>query len=220
MPYGPEPEGFERVPYHKGDGSMHAAGGLVTTVSDVALWLRANLNEGRLGTERILDRRAVAEAHRPHAEQDDTYMSFARTGYGLGWNTGSYDGDSFTHHFGGFSGFHAHISFMPDRDIGVAVLVNMGAGSFAADLISRYAYDMLRGIPDLEARWGEELAATPARVEQMRSGIKTDRDRRAARPQELPYPLTSYTGAFENEELGRLELSLVNGALEARMGRM
>ena len=220
MPYGAEPEGFERVPYHKGDGSMHAAGGLVTTVSDVALWLRANLNEGRLGTEQLLDPRAVATAHRSYVQQDASYMSFNRTGYGLGWNTGSYDGDSFTHHFGGFSGFHTHISFMPERDIGVAVLVNTGSGSFVADLISRYAYDVLRGVPDLEGRWSDELAAIPARIEQMRSRIKADRDRRAARPQTLPYPLTSYTGAFENDELGRLELSLVNGALEARMGRM
>ena len=104
MPYGVEPGGFERVPYTKGDGNMHAAGGLVTTVTDLARWVRANLNEGRLGTEQILDPRAVADAHRPHAEQDGSYMSFARTGYGLGWNTGSYDGDSFTHHFGGILG--------------------------------------------------------------------------------------------------------------------
>ena len=112
------------------------------------------------------------------------------------------------------------MSFMPDRDVGVAVLVNTGAGNFAADLISRYAYDVLRGAADVDGRWAEEMEKIPARVGQMRASIKADRDRRAARPQELPHPLESYTGSFENDELGRLEFALVNGSLEARMGRM
>jgi CubicO group peptidase (beta-lactamase class C family) len=219
MPYRMEPEGFSGLPYTKGDENMHAAGGVVTSAADLASWLRANLNEGRVGGEQLLSAWAVGESHRPQAEQDNQFMSFKRTGYGLGWNTGSYEGDPFTHHFGGFSGFHAQISFMPEHDVGVAIMLNSGAGQLA-DLVSRYIYDSLNGKPDVEARYAEELERGAQRAAQSRERIAADRARRASRPQDLPYPLEAYAGVYENEQLGRLEFAVVDGKLEARMGRL
>ncbi|MDX1579315.1 MAG: serine hydrolase domain-containing protein, partial [Gemmatimonadota bacterium] len=221
MPYGVVPEGYVRRPYSKGDDNMHAAGGLVTTVADAALWLRANLNGGRLGGERILDERAIAETHRKQAEQDATFLGFERDGYGLGWVTGSYDGDTVLHHFGGFPGFHAHISFMPDHDLGVAVLVDSGSGARLADAIARRAYDELRSVPNLDSKWEAELASLADAAAERRARVAADLERRAARPQDLPHPRAAYVGAFANGELGTIEVSLSgDGALRARIGRM
>ena len=219
MPYGPEPEGWRRLPYAKGDSNMQSAGGLVTTAADAAKWLRAQINEGRLGTEQVLDADAIAASHVPYAEQDASSGSFHRTGYGLGWNTGTYDGEPFVHHFGGFSGFHSHISFMPERDIGVAIFLNTSAAPLA-DMVARYIYDTLRGLPDVEPRFAAELDDATGLVARMRQNIKADRDRRAARPQDLPYPLEAYAGAFENDALGRLEFRIIDGRLEATIGRL
>lgn len=219
MPHRVEPEGFSRLHYAKDDANMHAAGGLVTTAADLTRWLRANLNGGRVGGEQILSAWAIAESHRPQAEQDNAYMSFRRTGYGLGWNTGSYDGDPFTHHFGGFSGFHAHISFMPEHDVGVAILLNTSVGRLA-EMVSRYIYDSLNGKPDVEARYAEELERARGSAVQAREDIAADRARRASRSQDLPHPLEAYAGAYENELLGRIEFRVVDGKLEARMGRL
>ena len=219
MPYGFEPSGWERLPYTKHDSNMQSAGGLVTTASDAATWLRAQVNEGRVGGEQILNREAVVASHTPQAEQDASYMQFRRTGYGLGWNTGTYDGEPFTHHFGGFSGFHSHISFMPEEDVGVAIFLNTSA-PFIADIVSRYIYDALRGVPDLDAKYEQELARSAETIEEARASIRADRERRAARPQDLPYPLEAYAGTYHSDELGTLELVLVDGRLEATMGHM
>lgn len=218
QPYGLEPVGYQRHPYTKGDGNMHAAGGLMTTADDLSHWLIANLNGGRYGRRQALDAEAVRVAQTPHAEQNDRYMSFDRTGYGLGWNTGPYDGEPMIHHFGGYTGFHAHISLLPESGLGIAMVFNSDTGGRLADFLARYIYDVLREAPDVDATYAEELATFPAIVEEGRAGIRADRERRAARPQDLPHPLSAYTGTFESEDLGTLEMTLDGGALEARIG--
>ncbi len=219
MPYDAERTGWERLHYTKHDSNMQSAGGLVTTAADATNWLRAQINGGRLDGEQILDENAIETAHRPHAEQDASYRSFLRTGYGLGWQTGTYDGESFTHHFGGFNGFHSHISFMPDHDVGVAIFLNT-SGGLMADLVARYIYDVLRGVPDVEATYAAEIERSKEAIAEQRARIMADQDRRAARPQELPHPLESYAGTFHNEEMGTVQFTVVDGRLEATMGHM
>ncbi len=222
MPYMISPTGFKRLSYVKGDSNMHAAGGLVTTVGDLSRWLRANLNEGRIGNESVLNASAIDEAKRTAVDQADTFQQFQRTGYGLGWHTGSYDGDAFTHCFGSFSGFFSHVSFMPDRGIGVTVLVNTSAtGMFLSDLVSRYIYDRLLEKPDTNKRYREEMDQIKAMSVQIRERIAADAKRRAARPQTLPHPLEAYAGLYENADYGQIEFSVVEGdRLEATMGRL
>ena len=52
----------------------------------------------------------------------------------------------------------------------------------------------------------------------MRGGLGAEIARRAKRPQNLPFPLEAYTGKFYNPVMGHLEVQLVKGKLEARMG--
>lgn len=222
MPYMISSTGFERLPYVKGDSNMHAAGGLVTTVGDLSRWLLANLNEGRIGNEPVLSASAIDEAQRSHVDQANSFQQFQRTGYGLGWHTGSYDGDAFTHCFGSFSGFFSHVSFMPEQGIGVIVLVNTSAtGTPLADLVSRYIYDRLLEKPDTNERYGKELDQIKSMSVQFREQIAADRERRAARSQTLPHPLEAYAGVYENADYGQIEFSVVEGdRLEATMGRL
>ncbi len=219
MPYRIHPDGFSRLHYGKTDDNMHAAGGLVTTAADLANWLKININRGELDGAQLIPEEVFELAHAPLAKQERNVMSFTRDGYGLGWNTGEYDGDRFTHHFGGFNGFHCQISFMPEKNIGVAILVNSESGVMFADVVSRYAYDHLRGVADLEQRYSEqELKEMSAQANHRRGSIGADLERRAARPQELPKPLEAYTGTFENEQFGQVVFSVVEGKLEAVMG--
>ncbi|MDB4778106.1 beta-lactamase family protein [bacterium] len=219
MPYQIHPDGFSRLHYGKADENMHAAGGLVTTAADLANWLKININRGELNGEQLIPEEVFELAHAPLAKQERDMMKFSRDGYGLGWNTGEYDGDRFTHHFGGFNGFHCQISFMPEKKIGVAILVNSGSGFMFADVVSRYAYDHLRDVAELDQRFSDqELKDMSAQAKKRRENIGADLERRAARPQALLKPLEAYTGTFENEQFGQVVLSVVEGKLEAVMG--
>lgn len=221
LPYAAAPSGFEPIHYAKNDGNMHAAGGHVTTALDLARWIEVHLNRGRYDSRQVFPAEVVAETHRQQVEQDRKFGAIQRHGWGLGWDLGTYEGDTLVHRFGSFSGFRSHVSFMPERGLGVVVLVNNGTpGSFLADLAAWYAYDRLLEKPGVEAKFAALLEEYRGQVEGMRGKIAEDRARRAARSQALPHPLAAYAGAFENPELGRMEWTVANGALEVSMGAM
>ena len=220
LPYGWEPGGvWQARPYAKEDENMHAAGGLVTTAEDLSRWLIANLNEGRFEGRQALPAAAIREAHRSVADNDDAWGPFTREGYGLGWHVGTYDGSRQLHHFGGFPGFHAHVSFLPEERLGVAVLVNeSGMGSALATGVAAFAYDAYRGVSDLTAREDALLERLTAEGEQSRAAITADRERRAARPQVPLRPLEAYAGTYENPAFGRMVWEVRNDRLHVRMG--
>jgi CubicO group peptidase (beta-lactamase class C family) len=219
MPYAAEEQGSRRLRFVKGDANMHAAGGLVSTAADLAIWLEVNVNEGRVGGAQLLSYQPLMENHRQQADQDREFGEYHRHGWTLGWDIGTYEGDTLIHRFGSFPGFRSHMSFMPEHGIGVAVLVNEAAlGGILADQVANYIYDWVLEKPGLEQKWAAKIDALRARAEEGRRRIAADRARRAARPQTLPHPLEAYAGAYENDELGRMEWRVVNGELEVSMG--
>jgi CubicO group peptidase (beta-lactamase class C family) len=211
--------GPERVDYAKRDENMQAAGGHVSTANDLARYLIAHLNGGRINGRQALPEAAVGLTHRQQVEQNRNYGSFHRFGWGLGWDLATYDGDTILQRFGGFQGFHSHVSFMPERGIGVVVLANGGgASSFVADLIATYAYDRVLAKPTLLARSEERWKAFVDEVARGRAAIAKDLATRQARPQTTPLPLGAYVGTYESPALGRMVWTLENGRLQVRMG--
>ena len=220
MPYGLAPTGYRRVQYGKDDSNMHAAGGHLTTVLDLARWLEIHINEGRLDGRQLFPAEVVAETHRQQAAQDREFAEFHRHGWGLGWDLGTYEGDTVIHRFGGFPGFRSHVSLMPQHDIGVVVLVNGGLGSPLADLVATYIYERLLEKPGAESRHREKLARLKDRAQETRERVVEGRAERAARQQPLPHPPIAYAGVYENRTLGRMEWRVVDGKLFVRMGVM
>jgi CubicO group peptidase (beta-lactamase class C family) len=158
LPYTKEGDRFveQRI---KTDGMMHAAGGINASVSDLARWVQVNLGGGKIDGRQALPAEAVLQAHRRYTELDRTYYEFERFGYGLGWYHSRYEGDLLMHHFGGYDGFHAHVSFMPERGIGVVALMSTDAygSSDLAHMSATYAYDVLLGKEGIEAEYAEKL---------------------------------------------------------------
>jgi CubicO group peptidase (beta-lactamase class C family) len=219
MPYFAGPSDYLRVHYAKADANMHAAGGMITTAEDIAKWLQVHLNNGKLAGRQVFPASVVAETHRLQANQDAQFASVRRYGYGLGWNIGSYEGETLIHHHGGFSSFYAHISFMPKQRLGVAILGNeVVFGSQFAENVAQYIYDTLLDLPGNKFRWEKRLAAAPQVGQKERERIATERTRRAGRQRPLPYPLETYTGVFENPQAGRMEWRVQNGKLSVSMG--
>lgn len=142
-----------RIP-HKTDDIMHAAGGLVTNAEDAGRWIRLHLGRGMLDGIRVFPADAVDEAISRQTDADASFWIFDRPGYGLGWYDGRYRGERLVHHFGGYTGAQAHISFMPERDVGVAAFVNGGGGNgyLLPHLTATLWYDLAAGRPDAEAR--------------------------------------------------------------------
>lgn len=218
----PGPDGrMAPSPLQKTDATMQSAGGLVSTAHDMARWLEVQLNDGVLDGRRVFPTGLVASTHQPLVAQQTTFGPYVRDGYGLGWQTGRYGDAVLIHHLGNFAGARAHVSFMPERSLGVAVLINedLLTGDLA-DLVADYVYDRFAGRPDLEAHYADELAALTARRDKRLKGLAASRAERAARPRSLKAPTKAYAGVYENQAMGTLVIAEDGSRMVVQAGVM
>lgn len=217
MPYRTTPTGFARIPYGKVDANMQSAGGLVTTLEDETRWLEAQLNDGKVDGKQVIPAAAMRASHTVRARFSQNARGVQVNGYALGWNVGTYNGDTIYTHGGGFAGFATQISFMPSRRVGIVAFANTGdLGGALVELLMQATYDILAGGNAISV---DSLVALRGLVERQRAAIKTDGERRAARPQTTPLPFSAYVGHYESPSMGSLDLSLNGeGKLEARSG--
>ena len=216
MPHKTTPTGSERIHMGKVDATMHAAGGHVATMEDLGRWIAVNLGRGKIDGKQVLPASAFDTTHRQHAEQDRKFGAYHRHGWGLGWDLATYDGEALITRFGSYGGFRSHLSFMPDRGIGVAVQVNDGQlGAMMADQIANSIYDHLLGKTDAAEATLERANMMAARG---RQGLGQELAKRRARPQVMALGHDAYTGSYENEAWGRMEWRLEDAQLCVVMG--
>lgn len=212
-------DSLERGTLAKQDANMGPAGGLFSTAGDLGRLVVAELNAGRVDGRACIPAAVIASTQTQRTTQEGFYGFFHRGGWGLGWDLGTYDGDSVLHRFGGFPGASSHVSFMPARRLGVVVLANGGsAGMMTADLLAVSLYDRLLGRADATARFESRLAELSGKLAGFRARLAKNLAERAGRQKPLPRPLSAYAGTYVNPDWGTLELRLEGERLEARAG--
>lgn len=218
----PGPDGrMVPSPLQKTDATMQSAGGLVSTARDMARWLEIQVNDGVVDGHRVFPPGLVASTHRSLVAQQTTFGPYVRDGYGLGWQIGRYGDEVLIHHFGNFAGSRAHVSFMPRRGLGVAVMANEDAvAGELVDLVADYVYDRFAWRADVEAHYDAELAALVARRDKRLKGLAVSRAERAARPWSLRAPTRTYIGAYENPAMGRIDVVERDGRMVMKAGAM
>jgi CubicO group peptidase (beta-lactamase class C family) len=213
--------GVERLYLEKRDNTMQSAGGMYTTAADLSRWVIAQLNEGRIGDRPVFPAEVIRETQRMQAETSSTYGPFGRDGYGLGWYGGMLGDERLLHHFGGFAGFHAHVSFMPQRGLGVVVLANeAGIGSRLVELVATFAYDWWLGKPDVEKDYAMRVEEMVAARDEARTRVEQGRASRTERTWQLTEPLEAYAGTYVSPELGTVIVWVEEKNLHVRMGNM
>jgi CubicO group peptidase (beta-lactamase class C family) len=219
--FGHLPGGPTVAVLQKTDQTMHSAGGLVASARDMARWLEIQLTDGVMDGERIFPVGLVASTHRSQVATDATFGPYTRVGYGLGWYVGRYGEQPLIHHFGNFGGSRAHVSFMPERGIGVVVLINEDAvaGGFA-DIVANYLYGLYGGRPDLDATFDAEVAALAGRIDSLRPRIAADIEARGARSWRLDHPMAAYIGVYESPSMGRVYIGSTGDGLVVSIGVM
>ena len=208
--------GGARVYLAKVDKTMHAAGGMVASANDMARWLALQLADRGAMAE------AAATAREPVATLDSAFGPFRRTGYGLGWYSGPFEGGTLYHAFGSFAGARAHVSVQPDTGLGVAATANDdGAGFRLVDLAALYAYDWYRlGVAEAEIRATAQLDTLATQWAKQVEKVAAQRAERAARPSQLSLPPAAYTGDYCNADYGTIGIAPQGTQLALTMGRL
>ncbi|MFL0355570.1 serine hydrolase [Erythrobacter sp. GH1-10] len=218
-----EPGGTVRSYLEKTDATMHAAGGVIMSGNDALKLLEVFVEEGSLNGEQIFPSGVVQSTRQRLTEADTEFNGYEREHYGLGWYIGPYrDTDvELVHHFGGFSGARAHVSYMPDQEIGVAVFVNDSAVGFKyADVLANYVYDRFLGLAEAKSRYLDEIAEIKSWAADIRVRLQAQREEIAARPSLLSQPLTAYVGTYADKGFGTVDITLEDGRLRVTNGQL
>lgn len=192
------------------------SGGLCSTLGDMTRWLRVNMTDGLLDGKRIVPLTVMREVHAPQINLSRRFGRLDRYAYGLGWYHADYQGDLVMHHFGSYPGSWAHVSWMPDRNIGVVVLANIYAP--LPDAVALLAYDTLLGRATARAQFDEDIQKVRERVFARPQRFAEQLQKLASESQDSDRALASYTGTYTDEALGTMIVREENGELHATMG--
>jgi len=200
----------------KQDNTMHAAGGHFSTANDMARWLQAQLSGGKIGGQQVFESGLVDSTHTSNAEFDAQFYTYQRQHYGLGWYQADYNGSVMYHHFGSYSGYRCHVSFIPELGIGVAVLINDASrpGFYLPDLIANYIYDLAAGVESPETQPRAEIAKIAEMIKPMAGHPPPERPRNA------PDNEGRYAGSYRNEDFGTIQFATENGEIIATFGNL
>ena len=205
----------EILSFEKSDITMHAGGGTIATASDVARFLIAQLNEGKVDGKQIFPAEVIKKSQQQLIATDEKLFGFKRTGYAWGWRMGPYSGEDMHHHFGGVAGTHTHSSYMLEHNIGLVILNNENYISTELSIaIADIVYSILLNKGDANKKADDHIIAMQKMWAELKPKFKMWDDigakRAASRVMELSLDKQKYAGVYHNELLGDIVIELVN----------
>lgn len=197
------------------------AGGILSSVEDMAKWVKAFLAEGDLGNgQRLFSATQARMLQTPH-----TLLPVGRregplaegmpmmAAYALGLEVQDYRGAKMVWHTGGLVGLLSRVTWLPEQKLGVVVLTNAeSAPAFYA--LTNTILDHYLGAPpkDWVAAYQEVMAKRAAKIQDTVAQAAAQRDA-ASRPS---LSLAAYTGRYRDPWYGDVFLEMKDGRLHIR----
>ena len=210
---------MQRVPPFLSDNT-NPAGGINASATDMARWLVAQLDSGRVGDNRLWSQRttrdlwSLATPINPGTPPPQLAPQQANfNGYGLGFFVRDYRGEKAVTHTGGLPGYLSRVIMIPRLKAGVAVLGNAEAYAFEA-----IAWQAIDALMDAEPHdWEDAYAWLAARSDSMNSAslAQSAKSRNAKRGPALP--LASYAGTYRDQWYGDVAVEKQGDKLVIRM---
>jgi CubicO group peptidase (beta-lactamase class C family) len=219
-PHDPSPEGPVPVPWRNMDNTL-AGGGINSSVSDMAKWLRLQLGRGAVDGRRLVSERFIEATRTPETvirregpwasmTPDAHFMS-----YGLGWFLSDYHGMQMLQHGGGIDGMSAMVGLMPELGVGIVVLTNLNGNLLPGALMHR-VFDAYLRQPATD--WSERGRKMVTDGEAAAAAAERERLKGVVAGTAPAVPLERYVGTYRHPAWGDLTVTLENGKLVARYG--
>jgi CubicO group peptidase (beta-lactamase class C family) len=199
------------------------AGGVSSSVRDLAQWIRLQLGNGSVDGRQVITSAALAETHKPQicsSVPGPVAAGQCPQGqfYGLGWNVNSNaQGKLQLSHSGAFLlGAGTSVYLIPDEQVGIVALVNASPIGLPEAVCLTFL-DLLhygaaqKDYPSLAAKGFAEFAAET-------QDSSPDYGRIKPPPKPAPAkPLTAYTGKYFNPYYGTVEIGVEGNQLILRL---
>ncbi|WP_125076214.1 serine hydrolase [Pseudoxanthomonas sp. SGT-18] len=206
------------------------AGGIYSSVHDMARWMNAQLAGGRYTDAEGREQRLFSERrhksmwtlHTPINIPEPAVPELAASrpdflGYGEGWMLSTYRGEKLVWHTGGWPGMVSRVTLVPGRNLGVVVLTNQESGG-AFNAVTLHVLDAFLQ-PAERVDWVAAYAAaaekSKARADDAWAKRVAARDKRS----KPSLPLSGYAATYRDAWYGDVEVKQENGRLLMRFTR-
>ncbi|MFJ3792291.1 serine hydrolase [Kitasatospora sp. NPDC090091] len=193
------------------------AGGVSSTVQDLARWMRLQLADGAFEGRQIVDPAALKETRVPQTVSNPPTAPAGNAGfYGLGWNV-SYDpqGRLRLNHSGAFElGAATVVTLLPSEQAGIVVLTN-GQPIGVAEAVAQEFLDLAQNGRETVDWLGFFGKVVPAAALEGVSSTDYGKPPAGAAPAE---PDAAYVGTYSNGHYGPLTVSARDGGLVMSLG--
>jgi CubicO group peptidase (beta-lactamase class C family) len=194
-----------RVPYDNWN-NMAPAAAIVSNVNDLSHWLFMQLDSGHYGGKQIIPWEALKKTRMANSwissTRSDKYPTHFE-GYGLGLFMADYAGRQIYWHTGGAGGMVSNVCFVPEENLGIAILTNNDNQEFYEDL-RHQILDAYLGVPFVD-RSQQDLAkflVESASDSKERLAWKT----RVSALTKPELPLAAYSGDYTNQLYGKIHI--------------
>lgn len=201
----------ERIDWVNWD-TMAPAGGIISSVDDMARWLLLQLGGGELDGTRIFSQAAQRTMWLPHnvmagplpgAKANDSHFAT----YGLGWSVSDFQGHYTAGHGGAYDGMFSQVWLMPEERLGVVVLTNCDRGVMTP-IVNRIR-DAYLGLPE------KDYSVLALETFKLKKAVK--KEDAATKDPRPPMALDSYAGTFGGPMYGDATVTAEGGGLVLRL---
>jgi CubicO group peptidase (beta-lactamase class C family) len=198
--------------------TANAAGGLVSSINELSIWVKLQINKGKYGVNQknsLFSTEQHAEMWTPQtvipaftAPPYNTHFS----SYGLGWFLSDVKGYKQAMHTGGLAGMVTQVTILPELKLGIIVLTNQQSGAaFTAITNSiKDAYLDIKGIDRIKIavdrtkrEFAEAKKITDSIFKQINLQVKSKNKVDTA----------AYLGTYRDDWFGTVHVSAKNGKM-------
>jgi CubicO group peptidase (beta-lactamase class C family) len=174
-----------------------AAGGIISSTSDMLAWLGAQLAEGKHGNTQVFPAAAQEECMRIH---NALGKKLEFSGAGLGWFIQERAGHAIVTHGGGYDGMYSRVILVPELELGIVVLTNSMTGLSSA--LGGYIRDTYLG---METDAWLQTATEREQKSRLRWQEKLNAPRQARMTGTTPtLPATQLSGTYHDPLYGKI----------------
>ena len=192
--------------------AMGPAGSINSSVSDMAKWVTAWINDGKFNGKELIPTAYRSEAISgqmvisgglPDSEIPDVQFN----NYGFGWMMCSYRGHYRVEHGGNIDGFSASTCFFPSDSIGIIVLSNQN-GSAVPGIVRNYISDRLlkEKYFDWNSNGRTKVDKAKKATEEAKKSVSSSRKPNAP----MTHPLKDYEGVYSHKGYGSFMILVKN----------
>lgn len=194
--------------FTKQNDTMHSAGGVFSSANDLAKFLSLQLEPELVSVESPIYN-AIKRSQQIVTTVDSEFGEFKRTGYAWGWYTGPFLDRQLYHHFGGYSGTHAHVSFMPKEKLGLIILNNEDMlSSRLTGMIAKAIYAKLLNDEVTYRDTVESITQFANSLPKIKQHLVQQKQQRRTETWQLSAPLKQYVGHYQHSGYGNMHISL------------